>query len=190
LHRKCMDGSAWNYCDPLPFVEKPFGATKHECVEDGSCKMSGASCKRLTDRFMVILAGFIDQRNKLQDDIEKLEGDCEEVRKIYKYSISAAETQIKEEQANLATSTKKMTENLQQSQLSNKQHAGLNSEYHDEMSKCCDNRNEFTNEICALKKIRGELYRIEDMTPGISDLRSRSGRMMSARNFAKRFAEA
>ena len=61
--------------------------------------MSGASCKRLTDRFMLILAGFIDQRNKLQDDFEKLEGDCAEVRHIYEYSISAAEAQIKKEQA-------------------------------------------------------------------------------------------
>ena len=35
------------------------------------CKMSCASCKMLTNRFMLILAGFIDQQNKLGDDFER-----------------------------------------------------------------------------------------------------------------------
>ena len=72
------------------------------------------------------------------------------MRHIYEHSISDAETQIQEEQTTLASANKKMTESLQQSKLMNKQHSDLNWECHDQMSKCRDDRNEFTNEVCAL----------------------------------------
>jgi len=159
----------WDYCDVKFQQEAPNAATKHECVESGSCKMSGGDCTRLRDRFMVILAGFIDSRNKLQDDIERVEGECSEVRQIYEYSISALMAQIEEEQGVLADATKIMTEAQQQSALSNSQHRDLNNEYHKEMTQCCENQDEATREICALKKIRGELYTMEGMVSGISD---------------------
>jgi hypothetical protein len=62
-----------------------------------------------------------------------------------------------------------MTENQQQSDLSNEQHGELDAEYHKEMTSCCDNKNAFTGEICALEKIRGELYRLEGLKVFITD---------------------
>jgi hypothetical protein len=79
------------------------------------------------------------------------------------------ENQLKEEQTALAAATKSMTENQQQSGLSNEQHAELDGEYHKEMTACCDNKNAFTGEICALEKIRGELYRLEGTKTFITD---------------------
>ena len=54
-----------------------------------------------------------------------MNSDCAEVRHVYEYSISVAETQIQEEQSSLASANKKMTESLQQSKLMNKQHSDL-----------------------------------------------------------------
>lgn len=87
----------------------------------------------------------------------------------YENSIKTLESQLKEEQTALAGATKSMTENQQQSAESNGQHIELNTEYHEHMEECCDTKNEFMSEICALEKIRGELYRMENIEMFITD---------------------
>ena len=79
-------GVAWAYCQPLPLVKAPLPAAQHECVESGSCKMSGASCKRLTDRFMLISG--ISCKTTLKS-LRRLRRRAA----LNKYSIPAAETQ-------------------------------------------------------------------------------------------------
>merc|ERR1719336_1502217 len=127
------------------------------------CKLTKPDCDNLNDRFMVILAGIKDTEEKLSDDLDALENKCQEIKTSYEGTLSSLENQLKEEQTNLAGASKSQTENQQQSTLSNEQHGQLNEEYHTTMTECCDNKNGFTAEICALEKIRGELYRLEGL---------------------------
>jgi len=138
-------------------------------VEANMCKLSKPDCENLQDRFMVILAGIKDLEEKLSDDLAAVEDKCQEIRTSYENTISSLESQLKEEQTNLASASKYMTENQQQSALSNEQHSELDEEYHTTMTECCDNKNAFTAEICALEKIRGELYRLEGLKVFMTD---------------------
>merc|ERR1719422_2663083 len=157
------------YCQPLINLKAPNGVSKHECVEANMCKLAKPDCENLQDRFMVILAGIVDMEEKLSDDLDALQRKCQEIRTSYENTITSLENQLKEEQTNLASASKSMTENQQQSELSNEQHGELDEEYHTTMTQCCDNKNAFTAEICALEKIRGELYRLEGLSVFITD---------------------
>merc|ERR1719210_1491497 len=162
-------GTRREYCEPLINLDAPNGISKHECVDANMCKLKKPDCENLQDRFMVILAGIIDMEEKLSDDLAALEKKCQEIRTSYETTIENLENQLKEEQTNLAQASKYMTENQQQSVLGNEQHGALNEEYHTTMAECCDNKNGFTAEICALEKIRGELYRLEGLSVFITD---------------------
>merc|ERR1719210_524705 len=133
------------------------------------CKLSKPNCEKLQDRFMGILAGIKDMEEKLSNDLVDLQTKCQEIRTSYENTISSLENQLKEEQTNLASASKSMTENQQQSVLGNEQHGELDEEYHTTMAECCDNKNGFTAEICALEKIRGELYRLASVSVSITD---------------------
>jgi len=159
----------WEVCEPLLVLRAPTGVTKRECKETNNCKLSKPNCEKLQDRFMVILAGIKDMEEKLSNDLVDLQTKCQEIRVSYENTISSLESQLKEEQTNLAAASKSMTENQQQSVLSNEQHKSMNKVYHSTMTECCDNRNAFTAEICALEKIRGELYRLEGLKVFITD---------------------
>merc|ERR1719346_938653 len=162
-------GTRKEYCQPVINLDAPTGVAKHECVEQNMCKLSKPNCEKLQDRFMVILAGIKDMEEKLSNDLVDLQTKCQEIRTSYENTISSLESQLKEEQTNLASASKSMTENQQQSVLSNEQHRSTNKMYHSTMSECCDNRNAFTAEICALEKIRGELYKLEGLKVFITD---------------------
>jgi len=159
----------WEYCDPMVLLKAPTGVEEHECVEANMCKLSHPDCGKLRDRFLVIMAGIVDKKNELSTSLDDLENSCQRIRESYETSIKSMESELREEQTNLAISTKGMTENQQQSDLSNEQHGSLDMEYHDEMKTCCDNKNSFTAEICALEKIRGELFKLEGLDVFITD---------------------
>jgi len=159
----------WEACEPLVDLKVPNGVAKHECVETDMCKLSKPDCGKLKDRFLVIMAGIQDKRTELSDQLDALQDSCQKTATNFEESISSMESQLKEEQTNLASATKSLQENQQMSTLSNEQHGELGTDYHSTMSTCCDNKNGFTAEICALEKIRGELYRLEGLEALITD---------------------
>lgn len=127
------------------------------------------NCAKLEDRFLVIMAGIIDTRCDLSDQLDALEDDCQKTTTNYETVISSLESQLKEEQTNLAAATKALQENQQLSVTTNEQHTTETHDYHTEMKKCCDTKNEFKAEACALRKIRGELYKMEGLDAFITD---------------------
>jgi len=143
--------------------------TKHECKETNACKLGAAQCGKLRDRFLNILAGILDKKEELSNNIEMLQNSCQEIREGYMSTIQALEAQLKEEQTALAAAFEALSANMQQSALSNEQHQTLHAEYVKTMTECCDTKNTLTGEICALEKIRGELYRLEGMKVFMAD---------------------
>jgi len=159
----------WEQCEPLLALAAPTGVSKFECKETNQCKLGKGQCIKLRDRFLNILAGILDKKEELSGAIAALTSSCEEIRIGYLSTISALEAQLKEEQTNLAVASKALSENMQQSALSNEQHQGLHAEYTKTMSECCDTKNTLTAEICALEKIRGELYKLKGLKVFMSD---------------------
>lgn len=159
----------WDFCQPMIQLNVPTGVSAHDCAQLDTCKLSQPNCDQLIDRFMIITSGLEDKRDELSTELSKLQFECKSVRFRYETTISTLESRLQEEQTALATATTHMTENQQLSVLSNTQHTEMNGEYHHTLTSCCTNKNAFTSEICALEKIRGELYRLEGLSVFISD---------------------
>lgn len=150
-------------------LQAPTGVTQSVCKETDACKLRKPNCTKLEDRFLVILAGIIDTKSDLSDQLDTLEDDCQRITANYENVISSLESQLKEEQTNLAAATKSLQENQQLSVSTNEQHSDETTDYHTEMKKCCDTKNQFKAEACALRKIRGELYKLEGLDAFITD---------------------
>jgi len=157
----------WEYCSPI--IDLPSTKVSYECVAKNECKIGPGNCKQLRDRFLLILAGVIDKRDQLTSDLDKAEDNCQKVQKTYETGIATMESQLSEQQTALATATRAMVEAQQAAEQSAKQHKDLESEYKKELRTCCDNKNSFTSEVCALEQIRGELYKMQGLEMYITD---------------------
>lgn len=147
----------------------PQGVTAHDCADINTCKLSEPNCNELIDRFMVINAGLEDKSNELSTELSDLRSECKRVRERYEETIATLESRLKAEQTALAIATTHMTDNQALSVLSNTQHVDMKKEYHHTLTTCCTNKNAYTSEICALEKIRGELYKLEGLAVFMSD---------------------
>merc|ERR550514_2506623 len=90
-----------------------------------------------------------------------LENYCEETKKMLETQIANDETSLENSQTKLAAATEKEAtagETARQTAAENDQ---LNGDLVKQMKTCSGNYINFESEICALKKIRGELYKMK-----------------------------
>jgi len=118
---------------------------------------------------MMILTGLRDTRDDKITLLTQTRADCQSKRKWYRETITSLEIQLKEEQTNLGVALKHLVVNTQFSITYNTNYKSLTLEYHKEMGECCVNKNALTSEICALTRIRGELYKLEGLRVMITD---------------------
>merc|ERR1719491_2332128 len=103
-------------------------------------------CYKLQERFLLIQSGIQDEREELLEEISMLENYCEETKQML-------ETQIANDQDSLSNAQTKLA--------GANQNAQLNKDLVKQMKTCSGNYINFETEICALKKIRGELYKMK-----------------------------
>merc|ERR1719502_2180708 len=118
-------------------------------------------CYKLQERFLLIQAGIEDERDVLLEQIEMLEAFRDETKKMLEDQISSDETSLAESQTKLAAATEKEAtagETARQTATENNQ---LNDDLQKQMKTCSTNYINFETEQCALKKIRGELYKMK-----------------------------
>jgi len=157
-------------CQPKLELEAASGLVAHDCVPSSNCKfIPKPNCRRLRDRFSAILVGLRDRRDDMITLLSKTRIDCESKRQWYRQMITTLEVQLKEEQTNLGVALKHLVVNTQFSITYNMNYKSLTMEYHKELSECCFNKNALTSEICALTKIRGELYKLEGLKIILTD---------------------
>merc|ERR1719162_485769 len=72
-------------------------------------------------------------------------------------------------QTNLAEGTTEQVESEKSSHLTSAQHSLKKDEYGSTMKECCDEQNDLKSEICALEKIRGELFKMKGYAIFITD---------------------
>jgi hypothetical protein len=153
---------------PLPRTDMPddpctegpeVPSMKHKRA--AKCVLSGANCYKLQERFLLIQSGIQDERDDLNDRIAKKEEYCEKSKELLSKQIERDEEMEEQAQTQLAAATTKEADAAEEARKTAEKHDKYDKELKDRMKKCNDNYIDFEGEICALKKIRGELYKLQ-----------------------------
>merc|ERR1719446_1378119 len=118
-------------------------------------------CYKFQERFLLIQSGIEDERDELLEEISMLENFCEETKQMLETQIANDEDTLANARTKLAAATEKEAtagETARQTAAENDQ---LNQDLVKQMKTCSANYINFETEMCALKKIRGELYKMK-----------------------------
>merc|ERR1719482_1810287 len=118
-------------------------------------------CYKLQSRFLTIQGGIADERDQLLEDISELERNCEEQKKTLETTISNDQSKLEASQTKLAEATEKESTAGEIARQTARQNDQYNADLVTQMKKCSANYINFETELCALKKIRGELYKLK-----------------------------
>jgi hypothetical protein len=153
---------------PLPMTKVPRnpctdpnqGAPSKADKRAAKCTLKKSpQCYKIQGKFLQIQAGIQDERDQLMEDISKLEDSCEETRMALKAIIETDEANLASMQTKLAAATEKEAgagENARQVAKENEQY---NADLVKQMKSCSKNYVNFEQELCALKKIRGDVFK-------------------------------
>jgi len=141
-----------------PYAGAPSAADKRAA----KCTIKKSpQCYKLQSRFLEIQGGISDERDKLLEDISNLEADCEAQKKTLETAIENDESLLSSSQTKLAAATEKEAGAGEAARQTAKENAQYNSDLVKQMKTCSNNYIQFETELCALKKIRGELYKLK-----------------------------
>merc|ERR1719502_1971115 len=143
-----------NPCQGAPY---PSAATKRAA----KCVLSGAACYKLQERFLLIQSGMMDERDQLLESIKELEEYCEDIRTTLVQQIKDATAMQMAAQTKLAKATEDISDAMSKARTTAAENNDLDAKLRKEMKACNDKYIGYEGEICALKKIRGELYKIK-----------------------------
>jgi len=118
-------------------------------------------CYKLQERFLLIQSGIEDERDELLEHIDMLKRFREETEKTLADQIQDDEDMLSNAQTKLATATEKEATAGEAARQTANENAQLNRDLVKQMKLCSANYINFETEICALKKIRGELYKMK-----------------------------
>jgi hypothetical protein len=155
---------------PVPRTEVPAnpcndpnaGAPSDADKRAAKCTIKKSpQCYKLQERFLLIQAGIQDERDELMEQIAKMEEQCEEIKKTLETQIQNDEDLLESAQTKLAQATEKEANAGESARQTAAEHSQLETDLQKQMKSCSDNYINFETELCALKKIRGELYKMK-----------------------------
>jgi len=155
---------------PVPRTEVPAnpcndpnaGAPSDADKRAAKCTIKKSpQCYKLQERFLLIQAGIQDERDELMEQIAKMEAQCEEIKKTLETQIQNDEDLLESAQTKLAQATEKEANAGESARQTAAEHSQLETDLQKQMKSCSDNYINFETELCALKKIRGELYKMK-----------------------------
>jgi len=145
-----------------PCTDPDSGAPSAADKNAAKCTITASpQCPKLQERFLLIQSGIKDERDALLEDIASMKEHCKEVRETLERQIQDDEDLLNECQTKLAFATEKEATAGEQARMTNTKHEQLNKDLKTQMKTCSNNYINFETEICALKKIRGELYKMK-----------------------------
>merc|ERR1719498_685800 len=121
-------------------------------------------CYKLQQRFLQIQAEIADSRDQLMDEISKLEASCEQTKKSLESSINNDKALLSSSQTKLGTASEKEASAGETGRQVAKENQQYNDDLVKQMKTCSTNYVDFETELCALRKIRGDLFK--KMKPG------------------------
>merc|ERR1719428_1266558 len=141
-----------------PYAGAPSAADKNAA----KCTIKKSpQCYKLQERFLLIQSGIQDERDQLQLQIEELNRYCDETEKLLDSQILDFSDTLNGAQTKLAGAMEKEAKAGEEARTTAEEHDGLNADLKKQMKTCSDNYINFETELCALKKIRGELYKMK-----------------------------
>merc|ERR1719174_2748085 len=143
-----------------PCTDPNGGAPSKANKRAAKCTLkAGPQCYEIQGRFLQIQAGIEDERDQLMEDISNLENSCEQTRVALRAIIESDEANLASMQTKLAIATEKESSAAENARQVNKENEQYNADLVKQMKTCTTNYINFETEICALKKIRGDLYK-------------------------------
>jgi hypothetical protein len=147
---------------PNPCTDPYKGAPSPHDKRAAKCTIKKSpQCYKLQERFLLIQAGIEDERDELMEEISMVEKYCEETKKVLETEIANEEDLLQESQTKLAKATEKEANAGEIARTTAAENAKLNANLVEQMKKCSDSYINSETELCALKKIRGELYKLK-----------------------------
>merc|ERR1719160_2400959 len=141
-----------------PYAGAPSAADKRAA----KCTIKKSpQCFKLQSRFLTIQGGIADERDQLLEDVSELERSCEEQKNTLETQIENDHSLLASSQTKLAEATEKESTAGEIARQTARQNDQYNADLVTQMKKCSANYINFETELCALKKIRGELYKIK-----------------------------
>jgi len=121
-------------------------------------------CYKLQARFLTIQAEIADSRDEVLDQISKLKDACDETKKTLEASIQNDGSLLGSSQTKMGTAMEKEASAGETGRQVSKENQQYNDDLVKQMKTCSTNYIDFETEMCALKKIRGDLFK--KMKPG------------------------
>merc|ERR1719502_1996175 len=118
-------------------------------------------CYKLQSRFLAIQGGIADERDSLLVEIEELELACEEQKKTLENIIKQDQDLLSASEVKLAAATEKESSAGEEARQTAMQNEQYEADLRTQMKACSTNYIQSETELCALKKIRGELYKLK-----------------------------
>merc|ERR1719345_533545 len=148
-----------------PCTDPHGGAPSPEDKAAAKCTLKKSpQCYKLQGRFLTIQAEIADARDELMDEISSLENTCEETKKTLENSIKNDGTLLSSSQTKLAAAMEKEASAGETGRQVSKENQQYNDDLVKQMKTCSPNYIDFETEMCALRKIRGDLFK--KMKPG------------------------
>jgi len=148
-----------------PCTDPYAGAPTPPKKRGGKCTLKKSpQCYKLQGRFLQIQAEIADARDELMDEISKLEDSCAETKKTLESSINNDGALLSSSQTKLGTAMEKEASAGETGRQVAKENQQYNDDLVKQMKTCSTNYGDFENEMCALRKIRGDLFK--KMKPG------------------------
>merc|ERR1719247_4018510 len=147
---------------PIPRTEVPLNPCNDPAKGAPSAATKrGAKCYKLQERFLLIQAGIKDDRDELLVTIETMEEHCKQTKETLEAQIKLDEDTLADYQTKLGFATEKEATAGETARQTAAEHDQLDADLRKQMKTCQTNYIGFETELCALKKIRGELMKMK-----------------------------
>merc|ERR1719487_383818 len=145
-----------------PCTDPDAGGVSEDDKQRAKCTITGSpQCYKLQERFLLIQSGIKDEKDALLEDINSMEEACKEHRDTLQAQIQSDEELLAEQQTKLAAASEKEATAGEEARTTAAEHNQLSGDLKKQMKTCSDNYVNYETELCALKKIRGELYKMK-----------------------------
>jgi len=126
----------------------------------GKCTITQSpDCYKIQERFLLIQSGIKDEAENLMQEIAWMEENCKQTADTIEEQIQDDQNRLRESQVDLADGTKDEATAAENARQTARENYQLDGDLKRQMKSCSQNYVNYESEMCALKKIRGELYK-------------------------------
>eukprot|EP00929_Paragymnodinium_shiwhaense_P008682 TRINITY_DN112645_c0_g1_i1.p1 TRINITY_DN112645_c0_g1~~TRINITY_DN112645_c0_g1_i1.p1 ORF type:complete len:915 (+),score=246.28 TRINITY_DN112645_c0_g1_i1:37-2745(+) len=147
----------------------PAGELRRQKAQQRCSIRDAPSCDTLRDKFLHMRAETEDKIEDLRLDLHQMEEMCENTDRSYESQMEELGSRLKEAQTQLAEATEIDITSHEQSRLKDQQVADLTKELEKSQGSCSSNLKELAGQLCGVRQIRQELYKMDNQRPFIQD---------------------